>query len=123
VASGDFSLVLGGESVAPARRRPITLGRKPKAVMAVESLSSKLLDAQTFHLMTTLDAHQKLATLSSNRPRANGNIRRMGCRIAERLTNGGNQGKNSNVNVDKVTRARLTNRRALMKTSVNPKRK
>lgn len=115
--SVGFSLETGGERVAPARRRPITLGKKPRAVTAVESLSSKLLDAQTFHFITTLDAHQKLATLSSNRPRAKGNIRRIGCKIAGRPANGGIQGRNSTVKADKVTRARLTNSRALMQTS------
>ena len=65
-------------NVIPARRSTTTLGKKPSAVNKVDSLSKKFVDAQCFHLKITFDAHQKLATLSSNKPRENGNIREIG---------------------------------------------
>lgn len=94
----------------------MTLGRNPRAVMPVESLRSRLLEAHTLHFMTTFEAHQKLATLSSKRPRAKGNIRLIGCRIADGEANGGSQGMNSTVKVDTVTIARLMNSFALIGT-------
>lgn len=63
-------------NLIPARRSTTTLGKKPSAVNKVDSLSKKSVDAQCFHLKTTFDAHQKLATLSSNKPRENGKIGR-----------------------------------------------
>ena len=64
-------------------RRPATAGKNPSAVRAVEILTSEALEAQVFHLKTTLEAHQKLDTLSSKSPRANGNILVTGCRMAD----------------------------------------
>lgn len=64
--------------VTPDLKRPTTAGKKPRAVRAVDIFTSELLDAQDFHLKMTLEAHQKLATLSSNSPLANGNIRVIG---------------------------------------------
>ena len=53
----------------PALRSPTTAGKNPNAVRTVETLTRNPRDAHALHLMTTLDAHQKFATLSSNNPR------------------------------------------------------
>jgi len=50
-------------------------GRKPTSVKRVANFGSLSGRSNFFHLMRTLEAHQKLATLSSNNPRLNGNIR------------------------------------------------
>jgi hypothetical protein len=84
----------------------MTAGKKPSAVSPVESLTREPLDAHVFHLKMTFEAHQKLATLSSNRPRAKGNILVIGWRVADKLANGGSHGRNNNRKVEVVTRAR-----------------
>lgn len=89
-------------------RRPATAGKNPSAVRAVEILTSEALEAQVFHLKTTLEAHQKLDTLSSKSPRANGNILVTGCRMVDSDAKGGSHGKNNNRKVDAVTRVRRT---------------
>ena len=53
------------------------LGMNPMAVKAVANLGICCVGKYFFHLKKTLDAHQKLATLSSNNPLAKGNIRWM----------------------------------------------
>lgn len=58
-------------------RSAYMLGMKPIAVKAVASLGRCCVGKYLFHLKKTLDAHQKLATLSSNNPLAKGNIRWM----------------------------------------------
>ena len=55
--------------------------------------TSVLREAQNFHLMTTFDAHQKFATLSSKIPRSNGNIRVIGSRMVEIGAKGGRNGR------------------------------
>lgn len=64
--------------VIPGAKRAHILGKKKIAVRTVANLGSKDAGRYLCHLMNTLDAHQKLATLSSNRPLANGKIRMMG---------------------------------------------
>jgi hypothetical protein len=78
-------------------------------VRPVDSLTREPGDAQFFHLKTTLEAHQKLATLSSNSPRAKGNIRLIGSRIPEIGAKGGRKGRNRRRNVMEVTAARRRN--------------
>lgn len=97
----------------PALRSPTTAGKNPNAVKNVESLTRKPRDAHALHLKTTLDAHQKLATLSSNNPRENGNIREIGLRIAAKEANGGRKGKKRRRNVAIVTKAKRINSRPL----------
>ena len=99
----------------PDRISPTTPGRNPTAVNPVESLTRSPRDAQVFHLNITFEAHQKLATLSSNKPRAKGKIRLIGWRIPEMGANGGSQGKNRRMNVDTVTAAKRMKRRPLNK--------
>ena len=97
----------------PALRSPTTAGKNPNAVKNVESLTRSPRDAHAFHLKTTLDAHQKFATLSSNNPRANGNIREIGLRMAEKEANGGRNGEKRRRNIEVVTRAKRINSRRL----------
>ena len=59
-------------------RSAYMLGMKPMAVKAVASLGRCWIGKYLFHLKKTLDADHKLATLSSNKPLAKGNIRWMG---------------------------------------------
>jgi hypothetical protein len=89
------------------RRKTSTLGKNPSAVRTAESFIKKALEAQFFHLKTTLDAHQKLATLSSNNPLANGKIRLIGSRMADIGANGGRKGRNRAMNNSDVTKASL----------------
>lgn len=90
-----------------------TLGAKPTAVSKVLSLTSWFLLNQSFHLKMTFVAHQKLATLSSNKPRAKGNILVIGYRMAERAANGGRNGRKRIRNVREVDSARLINKMRL----------
>lgn len=85
---------------------PRTLGKNPTAVKSVESFTSAPFDTQNFHLNTTFVAHQKLATLSSKRPRAKGNIRIIGCMISERGVKGGRKGRKRMMNEARVVTAR-----------------
>ena len=87
----------------PALRSVATLGKNPRAVRSVDSFTRLLGDAFVFHLTRTLEAHQKFATLSSNSPRENGNIRMIGLRIAEEDAKGGSHGRNSRIKVESVT--------------------
>jgi len=100
----------------PALRSPKTAGKNPNAVKNVESLTRNPRDAHAFHLKTTLDAHQKLATLSSKSPRAKGNIREIGPRMAEKEANGGRKGRKRRMNVEAVTIAKRINNRPLAVT-------
>lgn len=87
--------------------------KNPTKVKRVENRMSVLCEAQNLHFTTTLIAHQKLATLSSNMPLLNGKIRVMGSKIAEIGANGGRKGKKSRANVPAVTTARRTKSCAL----------
>lgn len=107
-----FSFTVGRD-LKLARTRPTTLGKNPKAVNAVESLTSKSREAQFFHLKATFEAHQKFATLSSNRPLLKGNIRKMGSIIAVLEARGGKNGRKRRVNVRTVMSPRRMNRRPL----------
>lgn len=112
---GEVSLSSGtgfAEIMAP-RMRPTTLGKKPRAVRPVESFTSASRSIQFFHLKTTFDEHQKLATLSSKRPRLNGNILVMGSIMAERGAKGGRNGRKRTKNVHVVIRPRRTKSRPL----------
>jgi hypothetical protein len=68
-----------------------TLGANPSTVSNADSLTSTPRDAQYFHLMRTLVAHQKLDTLSSNSPREKGKIRVIGCVVSESDAKGGEE--------------------------------
>ena len=59
-------------------RSAYMLGMNPMEVKAVANLGICCVGKYFFHLKKTLDAQQKLATLSSNNPRAKKNIRWMG---------------------------------------------
>ena len=76
----------------PAMMRLKELGRKPIAVSAVDILSRAVCENQVRHFMITFEAHQKLATLSSNRPRPNGKMRVIGSSIAVEGAKGGKKG-------------------------------
>ena len=80
--------------------RLTTEGRNPTAVAAVANLERADGERNDRHLMKTFDAHQKLATLSSKRPRAKGKMRVIGLSNAE---GGYNQGRNRRANVASVT--------------------
>lgn len=87
--------------------------RNPRKVRRVDSRMRTLCEAQSFHFTTTLLAHQKLATLSSNMPLLNGKMRVMGSKLAEIGANGGRKGRKSNTKVPAVTTARRTKSCAL----------
>lgn len=95
----DFVVSLGDLKI---RRSPMTLGRNPNAVSPAESFTSASEDAQFLHLNATLVAHQKLATLSSKRPRPNGNMRVIGSPMAVNGAKGGRNGIKSTINVATV---------------------
>ena len=97
----------------PALRSPHTAGKNPNAVNNVESLTRNPREVHAFHLNTTLDAHQKFATLSSNNPRAKGNIREIGSRTAKKGANGGRKGRKRRRNVEVVTSAKRINSQPL----------
>ena len=97
----------------PALRSPTTAGKNPNAVRSAETLTRNPRDAHAFHLKITLDAHQTFATLSSNSPRSNGNIREIGSRTAEKEANGGRKGRKRRRNVEIVTSAKRKNSRPL----------
>lgn len=80
-------------SLVPAMMRLNELGRNPIAVRPVDILRSIDCESQKRHLMMTFDAHQKLATLSSNKPRPKGKMRVIGSRIAEEGAKGGRKGR------------------------------
>ena len=80
--------------------------KNPRKVRRVDRRMSVLCEVQSFHFRTTLVAHQKLATLSSNMPLLNGKIRVMGSRIAVIGASGGRKGRKSKKKVPAVTTAR-----------------
>lgn len=88
---GELGFASGKCTLYPALSIDHTLGKNPSPVNAADSLSSTLLPNRSRHLRTTLLAHQKLATLSSNRPRSNGKILVMGSIID--LTEGAKGGR------------------------------
>jgi hypothetical protein len=101
----------------PALSRPATPGKNPSAVNRADVLTSQLLPvspspASFRHLITTLLAHQKLATLSSNRPRENGNIRWMGWRMwrGDGARPGRKKGRKRMAKLATVVMARRVNR-------------
>ena len=98
----DFSFLSFPFSTAPLAlyapyKRYKTPGKNPSAVNTAESLINAACENQVRHLKTTFEAHQKFATLSSKIPRAKGNIRVMGLRMALRGANGGRKGRKSRV--------------------------
>lgn len=80
--------------------RLTTEGRNPTAVAVVANFGRADGERNDRHLMMTFDAHQKLATLSSKRPRAKGKMRVIGFNNAD---GGYNQGRNKKANVASVT--------------------
>ena len=120
-ASNKIVCITGGSSVdlfsflslSHARIGAMAAPKKPTRVRRVDSRISELCETQSLHFTTTLLAHQKLATLSSNMPLLNGKIRVMGSRTAEIGASGGRKGRKSSVNVPTVTTARRTNSCAL----------
>jgi hypothetical protein len=87
----------------PVLNKPTTAGTNPAAVKNVESLTRVPELAKLRHLRTTLEKHQKFATLSSKRPREKGKILLMGSRIAIGEENGGRNGKKRRANDATVT--------------------
>ena len=85
-------------NLKPLYNSPMTLGANPMAVSIVENLTRVSRENQVRHLNTTLEAHQKFATLSSKSPRENGKILVMGSRMAESGAKGGSHGRNSKIN-------------------------
>lgn len=77
----------------PLHSNPETAGRKPNAVRDVEILSNTSTEARNLHLTSTSVAHQKLATLSSKRPREKGNIRLIDALSTDKELKGGIKGK------------------------------
>ena len=94
-------------------RSVTTAGRKPRAVNAADSFTRTPWEARYLHLSTTFDAHQKLATLSSNRPRLNGKMRVIGSRMPDTGASGGRNGRKSTTNEATVTKAKRMNSRVL----------
>jgi hypothetical protein len=93
-----------------------TAGRNPRAVSAVEALirmPSRPVKIR-FHFSTnTLVKHQKLATLSSNRPRPNGKMRVIGAAIVEKCEKGGRNGTKRRMKANVVVSPRRRNKRVL----------
>jgi hypothetical protein len=87
----------------PVLNNPTTEGKNPTAVRSVESFTKVPGLARLRHLRTTLEKHQKFATLSSKSPRENGNILVTGSRIAVGEANGGRNGRNRRMNDATVT--------------------
>ena len=83
------------------------------AVSPADNLTSASGEAQRFHLKTMFVAHQKFATLSSNRPLLNGNMRVMGSRIVGNGARGGRKGRKSMIVVSTVTKPKRMNKRPL----------
>jgi len=100
-------------SLSHARIGAMAAPKNPTKVRRVDSRMSALCEAQCLHFTTTLLAHQKFATLSSNMPLLNGKIRVMGSRIAEMGANGGRKGRKRSTKVPAVTTARRTKSCAL----------
>lgn len=115
ITTGELSLSsgVGRAVVMPPRISPTTLGKKPRAVSPVDSFTRASRAIQFFHLKTTLEAHQKLATLSSKRPLLNGKILVMGSSTEDIGAKGGRKGRNRIRNVSTVTRPRRMKRRPL----------
>lgn len=80
--------------------------KNPRKVKRVDSRMRVFCEAQSLHFRTTLVAHQKLATLSSNMPLSNGKMRVMGSKIAEFGAKGGRKGRKRRKKVPAVTTAR-----------------
>lgn len=97
--------VLEMPALYPLYTSPMTLGKKPAAVSNVDILTSAPRGNHKFHLRTTFEAHQKFATLSSNNPRANGNMRLIGWRMADVDAKGGRKGRKRARNDAAVTKA------------------
>lgn len=93
-----------------------TVGRNPASVNKADRFTTKSGRPHLCHLMKTLDAHQKFATLSSKRPRANGNIRVIGSRMVAVGAKGGRKGRKRRKNVKEVTIAKRTKRITLVVT-------
>jgi hypothetical protein len=66
--------------VTPGANKAHILGKKNNAVRRVANLGKIEVGTYLCHLKNTLEAHQKLATLSSNSPRAKGKILMIGWR-------------------------------------------
>lgn len=112
-AEASFVFSLGAWRLIALRNSPSTLGKNPIVVNRVASLTRTSEEARFRHLTATLEKHQKLATLSSNRPLENGNIRVIGSRMVLGDENGGRNGRNKIVNVTIVVIARRMNSRRL----------
>src|SRR6267154_1145451 len=95
--------------------RAATAGRNPRAVSPVEAFIRTLSrPANTrFRFSATLVKHQKLATLSSKRPRPNGKMRVKGATMAERGEKGGRKGAKRMAKANVVVSARRRNKRVL----------
>lgn len=104
-----FSSETGFWKLYPLLTSPIGPGANPTAVSNADNCVSTERGSDCFHLISTLVAHQKLATLSSKRPRLNGKIRVIGSRIAVNEANGGRKGRKRSVNDAVVTIARCVN--------------
>ena len=102
-----FEVTVEDITLYPATSRQTTDGKNPRAVAAVEILIRTGCESQTRHFTNTFDAHQKLATLSSNRPRWNGKMRVIGSRNPVRGAKGGSHGRNANRNEAVVTEPSL----------------
>jgi hypothetical protein len=91
-------------------RSPHTAGANPTAVSPVDRRTRFCAPSHRRHLTTTSLAHQKLATLSSKRPRLKGKIREMGSRMAEGLSHGRNRKARVNtvVNASRMKSVRLS---------------
>lgn len=83
--------------INPVLNNPTTAGENPTAVRSVESFTNVPEPMKLRHLRTTLEKHQKLATLSSKSPREKGNILAMGSRMVVGEAKGGRNGKNKRV--------------------------
>lgn len=99
-------------SLHPPIKRQATAGRNPTAVSTADALISlsSLPPNIRFHFKTvTLVKHQKLATLSSNIPRAKGKMRRITPVNDEGGEKGGRNGKKTRRNESRVTKASRMN--------------
>src|SRR5882757_9419895 len=93
-----------------------TAGRNPRVVSPAEAFMrtpSRPANIRFHFSANTLVKHQKLATLSSKRPRPNGNMRVIGAAIVERDEKGGRNGAKMITNANIVVSARRRNKRVL----------
>ena len=118
MTAGTPALLLSASGVVAARRSQAFTGaiaapRNPMSVRSVDRRMRNSRDAHVRHFSTTLEAHQKFATLSSKIPRLKGKMRVIGSSRADSGAKGGRKGKKKIRNARIVVIPRRRSNRAL----------